>query len=239
MAILRLKIGVKGMLEALLNQLQQLLSEVVHRFIEYLPGLIEAIIILIVGYIVGRLIGAAIKIFLVRVIGLDKWLEMKGLTDAAFGISISSFISGLIKWYIYLVFIGAAVSRLNIPLLAPYMYNVVNYLPKIIAAAAILLFGLVLGEWLKRKVLETKIALRNELASVAKFVVVVIFLVTALNTAMVEATPILWVLIIAFGGIILALSIAVGIALGLILKDELRPYVKKFIEDISGKKEEG
>jgi len=225
------------MLEALLNQLQQLLNEIAQRFIEYLPGIIEAIIILIVGYIVGRLIGATIKIFLVRVLGLDRWLEMKGLADAAFGISISSFISGLIKWYVYLVFIGAAVGRLNIPLLAPYMYNVVNYLPKIIAAAAILLFGLVLGEWLKRKVLETEIALKDELASVAKFIVVVIFLVTALNTAMVEATPILWMLVIVFGGVILALSIAIGIALGLILKDELRPYVKKFIEDISGRKE--
>jgi|Deesub1362B_J571_1020462.scaffolds.fasta_scaffold00005_79 hypothetical protein len=218
--------------------LTEILDQLISKFIALIPDLIMALIILIVGYIVGRLVGAGVNIFLTKIIGLDKWLERKKLDKAAYGISISGFISGIAKWYIYIVFIGAAISHLDIALLTPFMQDVVTYFPRLIAGAVVLLIGLIAGEWIKRKVIETEILFREVIGDFMKIVIIAIFIVMSLSTMMIDATPLLWFIAIIVAGIILTLSIAIGIGVGLALKDEIKPLIKKLVEQLSeGKKD--
>lgn len=222
----------------IIDQIRQIFNELISRFVGFVPGFIQALILLIIGYIIGKLVGASIRIFLTKVLGLDKWLEMKGLEDAAFGIKISAFISGLVKWYIYFLFIGAAISALKIPMLEPYMYSFVQFYPRIIAAAIILLFGFIVGEWFREKILETELIFKDTIGIIAKALVIIIFFIMTLNSLMIDATPILWVLLIFVGGMILSAAIGIGIAVGLALKDEIKPYIKEFIRQLTEKKEE-
>lgn len=216
-----------------LSGLIELFRELANKITAMIPDLIVVFIILIVGYIIGKLVGSFVKIFLTKILGLDKWLEMKGLADAAFGISISGFISGIVKWYVYFIFIGLAIEYLKVPFLSPYMSDLVTYFPRIIAASAVFLFGLIAGEWFKERVLETEIIFRDQIASFTKLIVVLVFLIIALQTAMIEATVLIWTLVIILGGVVLAVAIGAGVGLGLALKDELRPIVKRIIEELS------
>lgn len=215
-----------------------ILGELFNRLVEMIPNLISALLILIIGYIVGKLIGAGVNILLTKVLGLDEWLERKRLDKAAYGMSISGFISGIVKWYIYIVFIGAAVTHLKIALLTPFVTDVINYFPRLIAGAIVLLMGLIAGEWIKMKIVETEIIFKEIISDFAKLVVISIFIVTSLSTMMIDATPLLWFIVIIVAGIVLTFSIAVGIGVGLALKDEIRPFIKRFLEEF-GKEKEG
>ena len=206
--------------------------------VKAIPHIIEALIILIIGYIIGRLIGESIRLFLQKILGLDKWLEMRRLEDAAFGIRISSLIAGLIKWYIYFIFITEAVSRLNIEAINMYLQLFTLYYPRILAATALFIFGLILSEWLKERVEETMLVFREFIGGIVKFITATIFFLLALDMLTVNVQPIYQLIYYAMGGFIVAISIGFGIALGFILKDELRPYVRHFLEEVTKKHEE-
>jgi hypothetical protein len=215
-----------------IDQVRLIFSELINRFLGFIPGFVEALILLIIGYIVGKVVGKFVEVFLTKVLGLERWLESRRLEDAAFGIKVSAFISGLVKWYIYFIFIAAAISTLKIPILEPFMVSFINYYPRIIAAAVIMLFGLIIGEWLREKVLETDILFKENIGVFVKWLAILLFLVMSLNSLMIDAAPILWILVIVVGAIIISISIGVGIAIGLALKDEIKPYVKEFVTQV-------
>lgn len=220
-------------IEDILNVLRELYRSIV----EILPNVFEAMIILIIGYVIGRLIGETVRIFLQKFLGLDRWLEMRGLEDAAFGIRISHLTAGLIKWYVYFIFIAEAVSRLNIEALTAYLNIFILYYPRIFAAASIFVIGLILSEWLREKVIETMLLFKEFFGGIVKFIVATLFFLLALDVLTVNVQPIYQLIYFAVGGFILSLSLAFGIALGFILKEELRPYVKKVLEEISRPRE--
>ena len=222
----------------IISEIRGIFEEFFRRFLGFIPGFLEALIILIIGYVIGKLIGSLIKIFLQKVLGLDKWLEMKGLEDAIFGISISSFIASLVKWYIYFIFISSAITYLNIPTLSEFLDKFILYYPRIIAFATLILFGLIAGEWLREKILETNIVFKEAIGSGIKFLSVLITITIALQVLYIDVTPLIWIITILIGGFVLTLSIAVGIGLGLALKDELKPYVKEFMERIRKESDE-
>jgi len=216
-----------------IEDISNILSDFYRSILNILPSVFEALTILIIGYIVGRLIGETVRIFLQKFLGLDKWLAMRGLEDAAFGIRISHLSAGLIKWYVYFIFIAESLSRLNIEALTFYLNIFILYYPRIIASATIFIIGLILSEWLKEKVVETMLLFKEFFGSIVKFITATIFFLVALDILTVNVEPIYQLIYFTLGGFIISFSLALGIALGLILKDELRPYVKKILHEVS------
>ncbi len=221
----------------ILDDISNLLREMYRSIVNILPNVFEAMIILIIGYVIGRIIGETVRLFLQKFLGLDKWLEMRNLEDAAFGIRISHLSAGLIKWYIYFLFIAEALSRLKIEALTFYLNIFILYYPRILAAATIFVIGLILSEWLKEKVVETMLLFKEFFGGVIKFITATIFFLLALDVLTVNVEPIYQLLYFTVGGFIFSLSLAFGIALGFILKDELKPYVRKILEEISKPRE--
>ncbi|HIQ13162.1 MAG TPA: hypothetical protein EYH44_02090 [Thermoprotei archaeon] len=216
-----------------IEDISNILSDFYRSILNILPSVFEALTILIIGYIVGRLIGETVRIFLQKFLGLDKWLAMRGLEDAAFGIRISHLSAGLIKWYVYFIFIAESLSRLNIEALTFYLNIFILYYPRIIASATIFIIGLILSEWLKEKVVETMLLFKEFFGSIVKFITATIFFLVALDILTVNVEPIYQLIYFTLGGFVISFSLALGIALGLILKDELRPYVKKILHEVS------
>ena len=222
----------------LLDDLTRMLSDLYRSIISSIPNVLEALLILLIGYVIGRLIGETVRLFLQKFLGLDRWLEMRRLEDAAFGIRVSVLIAGLIKWYIYFVFIAEALTRLQIERINVYLETFITYYPRILAATAIFVFGLILSEWLKERVVETMLLFKDFLGGLVKFITATIFFLIALDVLMVNVQPIYQLIYFAVGGFILSVAIGFGIALGFILKDELRPYIRRILEEVAGKKEE-
>ena len=127
----------------------RLLNELVQMIIDLLPSLILSIIILVVGYLVGRITGKAVEGAVKLIKGDESFRSSelgRRLTES--GYPISRILSILARGTIYVLTITAAISVLNIPALQEFSTTIANYLPKLVGAVVIFLFGAMLIEWL-------------------------------------------------------------------------------------------
>lgn len=111
-------------------------------FVSYLPKILGALVVLIVGYIIARLIRTAITKLLNR-FGLDDRLK-----SGEGGHYVERFspqgsparLAGTTVFIVIMLFVlSAAISTLAIPALTAFMNQVLGYLPRVIAALVIFL----------------------------------------------------------------------------------------------------
>jgi len=124
-------------------------EELARNVILFLPNLIAAIIILIIGWIIGRILGRVVAELLDR-IGVDDALRKTsvGQQIERSGTNISRLFDLIVRWFIYLIAILAAVSVLQIPTLTAAVAAIVAYIPNIVAFILILVIGIILIDWL-------------------------------------------------------------------------------------------
>lgn len=111
-------------------------------FVAYLPQLVGAIVVLLVGLIVASVIAGVVGKLVS--LGEENQQVKQFLGRWRIRLSLSSFISKFIWWAIFLVFISAAVEILKIDVLTNTINTLVGYLPQLLAAAVIatvVLFG--------------------------------------------------------------------------------------------------
>ncbi len=121
------------------NVLQSLQSGFT-QLVDYLPQLIGALIVLLVGYIIAKILDKAITKGLQKA-KLDRRLtsnEGGGYVEKVSpGGSPSRLIGGVVFWVIMLFVISSAIGTLGIPALTGFMNQVLAYLPNVIAALLI------------------------------------------------------------------------------------------------------
>ena len=118
------------------------------RFFAWLPALIGAIIILIIGWIVARIIAGLVRKGL-RAAGADRAIASGRAGEykqrLAPGLQPSGLISTIAFWFVFGSAILLAVSALGIEALTEAIAGVVAYLPNVIAAILILLIAIALA----------------------------------------------------------------------------------------------
>jgi len=116
------------------------LNEFLHQIVNSLPGIIGALLILLVGYIVSKVVAGIIKKAL-DAAKLNSHLHAgKGgnLIQRAFP-DPAGVISKIAFWLLFLFTVSMAVSTLGIPALVNIVNEIYAYLPNVIAALAIFL----------------------------------------------------------------------------------------------------
>ena len=113
-----------------------------------LPVVIGAVLILVIGWIVGRLLGKAVRMI------LDKLKVDSLFADSSFlkalagaGITISYIFDVVIRLFVYLIAVLAAVDLLNLDYLSALMKDIVEYIPHIIVFVMIVLVGFILIDY--------------------------------------------------------------------------------------------
>lgn len=113
-----------------------------------LPAIAGAMLIMIIGWVVSRLAQAAVRRFL-RHMGLDRVAERLGLTAslryANVGLAPSAIVGWLLFWILMLTFLLAATEALGFKAVTTTIDRWVAYLPNVVGAAVIIVFGLILG----------------------------------------------------------------------------------------------
>ncbi|MCW2922500.1 MAG: CmpX protein [Thermoleophilia bacterium] len=116
------------------------------QFFAWLPNLVGALVILLVGYVVAKIVGALVRKGL-KAVHLDRQL-MKGSVGTFVGRVMSSPTKTLGKVAFWLVFLGAislSVTALGIDALTAFVASLYDYLPHVIAAAIIFLVAAALS----------------------------------------------------------------------------------------------
>lgn len=187
-------------------------------FASFVPNLIAAIVILIIGLIVAAGLGALVqKIF--EAIRLDAFLEKLGLKPyferAGLKLRASYFLGRLVYWFIVIAFLLAAVNSLGLYALAAFLTSVLNYIPNVIAAVLIMLAAVVLATFLRRivtaSVMSAKLHAAHFLGSLTWWAITVFGLLAALSQLDIAVTIIQSIVT----GFIAMLALAGGLAFGL------------------------
>ena len=199
--------------------------------INFIPALVGALIILIVGLLVAT----GLRTLFDRIIGLlriDSLLGKLGLRPiverAGFQLNSGKFIGALIYWFFVVVTVLAASDVLGLWGLSGFLTEVLTYLPNIIVAILIMLAALVVANFLrglvKASVLGAKLHSSKFLGTLTWWVVVIFGLLAALIQLGI-ATQLIQTVII---GIIAMFALAGGIAFGLGGRDYASHLIERF-----------
>lgn len=203
---------------------------------DYVPRLLGALVMLIIGLIVAAGLGTLVeKIF--DGVRLDKFLEKIGLKPlferAGIKLRGAYFLGKLVYWFVIVAFLLAVSDSLGLYALSGFLTSVLNYLPNVIAAVLILIASLVLGHFLRgvvtASVLSAKLHAAHFLGTLVWWVIVVFGFLAALGQLNI-AQQIVQTLVMGF---IAMIAIAGGLAFGLGGKD----YASHLLEKLKDRTE--
>jgi small-conductance mechanosensitive channel len=191
------------MVESLRNALEVFLS--------YVPQLIGAILILIVGYIVARVLQAVVSRAL-QAVGFDGWMERGGIKQfldrAQTRETPATVLGKLAFWFVFIIAITMAADALGIRQVSAVLAQLIAYIPSIIAAILILVLAALLANFLASLVRGATGS--DLLANVARYAIITyaaFAAITELGIAVQLTAP---TFLIILGAVALAAAIAFG-----------------------------
>jgi cation transport ATPase len=187
------------------------LQEALSQFFSYLPQLLGAIVILIVGYIVARILQAVVGRIL-QGIGFDGWMERAGIKRffdrADTRQTPASILGRLVFWFVFIIAIVMATDALGIRQVSAVFSQLIAYIPNIIAAILILILASLLANFVAGLVRgATGMDVLGTVAQVAIIVYAVFAALTQLGIAVQLTAP---TFLIVLGAVALAAAIAFG-----------------------------
>jgi small-conductance mechanosensitive channel len=202
------------------------------------PKLAGALIVLVIGYVAGRLIGRGLSKVLDK-IGLDDLLRKTAIGKALdkTKMTIVGFFDALIRWFVYLVAILAAVNILEIEILSSFIRQVVEYIPSLAAGILVILVGFILADFVgdalrsvgKAGAMEYSGIFADGLKFLLYFVVVVMGLsLMRIDVAILHvfATALAW-------GAAAGIGVGLGIAFGWGFKDAVSKRAEGWLTTLS------
>ncbi len=199
--------------------LNQSFQNLFYGLVSFIPNLVVAIIIFIVGWLVGVGLGRVVK-QVVDALRVDHALRSTGiervLARAGFQLSSGKFLGLLVEWFFIIVFLVASLDVLHLTTVNLFISDVVlGYLPQVIVAVLILFVAAVVAEAAERIVVGSARAASLHAAGfigkVTRYAIWIFALLAALAQLNV-ATAFVQTL---FTGVVIAISLAVGLAFGL------------------------
>ena len=203
--------------------------------LSFIPSLIGALIVLIIGLIVAVGLSSIVE-KIIAAIKLDAFLHRLGLEEyfnrAGLKINAKKFFGALVYWFFIIVFVLAAADAIGLTGLSQFLRDVVAYIPQIVVAVLILLVSVVIANALrttvKASVVGSKLHAANFLSNITWWSAVIFGFITAL--IQLGIAPMLLNTIIT--GLVAMIALAGGIAFGLGGKDYALHLIAKFRERV-------
>lgn len=196
--------------------LAQRLEEGISQIFLFLPQLLAALGILLAGYAIAKMIERGTDAAMHR-IGFDRWMREGGVTEAleraGTRLDPSTVLAKLVFWIVMLLVILMAANALGLSVVSALFYELLTYIPSVIAAVIVLVLGLLLGEFVKDLILASAGVMYGvpTLARAAKAAVIVLAVFMALEQLNIAED----IVLVAFIAVVGAASLAAGIAFGL------------------------
>lgn len=183
-----------------------------------LPKLLALFTFILLGLVVAWLV----KVLTVRVLAafhFDALCERFGLSTAlskaGMRRSVSQVAGRLLFWTVFLLFTFMGVDAVDLPATATLISQMMSFLPRVLAAALLLLVGVLASNFLSEAVLIAAVNAQIHEARVAAILVrwgILLFTFAMVLTQLGIANEIVVAAFsITFGGVVLALAIAVGL----------------------------
>lgn len=196
------------------------------QLVQGLPNLVIAIIVLIVGCFVAVILGHFLRLVLEK-LKVDDYVRKAHLSKAAGHTHVPAIAGELFKWWIIILFLQQAVELINLGALSDYLEKFVNWLPNVLVAAVVLIFGIAVAHYIHFRLEEhSKLTGVRTAARILKAVIWVIVVLIALDIIGVNidlASDLVKIIITAVAAGI-ALAFGLGFGLGALRSESGKIY---------------
>jgi small-conductance mechanosensitive channel len=232
--------------QPVLNSLMQILLQILN----FLPRFINGLLILIVGYLISALIRWLIR-FVLQHIHLQELADRVGIVSALRSLGIraplSEIIAQIVFFFLILSFATSAVRLMGLSTVADLLNSILNFVPKAISAAILILFGSMLARFLGNTVSAVadtvNLSYSKALGKIIEYAIVAFIIVLAVSTLGLDTTVLTTSLtiIIAAVGLTVALTFGLGsreairnVIAGFYVRQNFRPGQRVTLRDYSG-----
>ncbi len=198
-------------------------------FAQAVPALIAAIVVGIIGWIVGVVLGWVVEQILQRA-GFDKKMKEFNVETALGSTKLSVVLGMVVKWYVFIAFLGPAVGILNLGNLSELLMRLVLWAPHAIVAFLIVAFTLIVADICEKKISKAKGEWFNMLGKGVKIVILFAGIIIGLREIGVNISLAENSFLILIAGITLAISLAIGLAFGSGLKKHAGNICDRFFK---------
>ena len=187
-------------------------------FLSFIPNLIGAIIVFIIGYFIALGIGKLMTGILTR-LRFNKIFERAGwkeaLEKAELRVNPSEFVGAIFKWILVIVFLLIAVEILGLSQFAGVLNKLISWLPNLIVAIAIFVVAVIVADILDKIIRASvqKIGVKyvGALGGMTRWAIYIFAGLAILAQLKIEVAGWLADLLkIAFAGVVIAGAIAFG-----------------------------
>ncbi|MCX6720245.1 MAG: hypothetical protein NTW11_00290 [Candidatus Staskawiczbacteria bacterium] len=213
----------------------------IQQFVSFLGILVWAIIVFIIGYLISVGIGKLIAEIL-KSIKFNKLFEKEGWRNALQKANIDAnpaeFIGAIFKWVLVIVSALIAVDILGLKEFAGFLTQVLNYLPNVVVAVLVFVVAIIISDIVEKLVRVTverlKVGSGYIASSIVKWAIWIFTFLLILDLVLPTSLLIKTLYTSIVYGIVGALALGVGLAIGLGGKDT----AAKMISDMYRKMEQ-
>jgi hypothetical protein len=204
------------MMQLLESVIRETLQRISNQFSAYAPGLLTGLLIILIAYVLALVARWLIsRIF--KGIAFDRFLRQSGLLsmlNRSGRVRTVEIVANAAFWLILLGGVVTGVSAFDTQITSQIAGTLIFLSPKLLAAAAILVAGFWLGQYLSRHILvwavNEGIPSGRRLAQAVRVLVVFVAVAAAADHLNFARNVFLAAFIIVVGGIVLSASLALG-----------------------------
>jgi hypothetical protein len=199
-----------------------------------LPKLFALISFVLLGLVVALAVKAILTKLLTAVridVLSERWGLQAALTKAGFKQPLSQIIGRVVFWMVFVIFTFMGVDALDLPATAGLMGQLVGFVPSVITAGFLVLVGVLLSNFFAEAALIAAVNAQVQearlIASLVRWSIVLLTAAMVLTQLGIAKEIVVAAFTILFGGVVLALAIAIGLGGRNIARDALERRWRK------------
>jgi small-conductance mechanosensitive channel len=204
------------------------------KFMETIPSLLIAIIVMLIAWLLARLISGGFEKVL-KTVKFDQLSEKIKITSflqqAGIQMTPSAIIGRFIYWVFVLLIIASAAETLNWSAVSYQIQQFLNYLPNLMTAILVFIVGSYLTslvrDFVRSSATSLGISTGKILSTVIYYVLFIMVILTAMEQAKIDTKILSANLLIIIGAIMLSGAISYGIASKDVLSNILAGFFNK------------
>lgn len=197
-----------------------------------LPGIIGAIIVLILAWLIIKITAYMLK-KLMRLARADRISDRVNDAklfgqDSKIKVDIIKVVLGFVKGLLWLTFIIVAADVMGLTVISEEIANLLRYLPVLLSALVIFMIGMFAAKLIKKALIgvfdSMGIGGSKIVSNIIYYIIIVFVLVTALNQAGIDTAIITSNITLIIGALLLAFAIGLGLGSREVVADLLRTF---------------
>jgi len=219
-----------------LDPVREMLTEIM----SYLPVLLAALLILIIGWMFAKIIKSIVNGVL-KVVRFDSLADKAGISGVLkkgeIKMTAREVFSSLVYWLVIIMVLVMVANALGLPKASDILSKLFAYVSKVIAALLVLVVAMFLASFVSEIVrtiaANTKLPKPGLLAGISRWAIIVFAVTIAMAQLGIAVVLVTTTFNIILGGIVLALALAFGLG----GKDAAARYLEEFKKNYVQKKE--